>query len=181
MTTVKNVVVSVLIIAGICTSIWILDYTSWKKSNATAVPPAPDYTAVIAVAKVFGQVEGCKKTDAGFIGMVAETAKAQGLSPALLASVVAVESACDPLAISSRGAVGLTQIRLAVWKDKYDFGGRDNPFNPADNLRVGSTILQELIKAKGVKGGVRAYQGTGKDCPTCDDKYTSKIFQLASQ
>ena len=148
------------------------------------VPPPPKLesgtlrTGTIEVAKVFGRVPECENTDADFIQDVNFAAVRAGVDVKIAAATVAVESGCNPLAVSNRGAVGLMQIRVIAWKDKYDFSGRINLLNRRDNLQVGTEILAGLIKQFGVPEGVRRYQGLGTGG---DQFYVEKILKLAGR
>jgi soluble lytic murein transglycosylase-like protein len=76
-------------------------------------------------------------------------ARANGLDPALVKAVVAVESAFDPGAVSAKGAVGLMQV-LPATGARYGVAG-DAPsmarklLDPATNLRVGTRYLKDLL------------------------------------
>lgn len=134
-------------------------------------------TGPIDVALTFGQISGCREASHELIIEVSEAANRANLDPKLGAALVAVESRCDTLAISNRGAVGLTQVRPSVWKDKYDFQ-KVNLFNHCENLKVGFTILADLIRDNGAYEGIRRYQGTG---PNGDPNYEDKILKLTGR
>ena len=138
-------------------------------------------TAPIEVARVFGRVPACAEADSEFIELVARQAVDASVDARLLAALVAVESSCNQFAISSRGAIGYTQIMPKVWNEKYDFTRRYNLLNARDNLHVGGLILSDLVWTHGVWEGVRRYQGTGQGCNTCDPSYTAKILNLAGR
>ena len=147
-------------------------------------PPTLHYsiwrTAPLTVAEVFGRSQGCADASPDLIEMTARAALRASLDPAIAAATVAVESACNDYAISSRGAVGLMQVRPSVWGTKYDFSGTVNLFNEEDNVRVGAEIMAGLIHQYGTLDGVRRYNGTGTDCGIdCDGQYTTKILTLA--
>jgi soluble lytic murein transglycosylase-like protein len=84
-------------------------------------------------------------------GRLIEThARTNGLDPALVKAVVAVESAFDPLARSAKGAIGLMQVmpdtgeRYGVTADarqSIDEKLRD----PATNIRIGTRYLHDLL------------------------------------
>jgi len=161
-------------------------------SRASTLPPVPagphppsaanqQYVAAIDVARVFGRSQGCAKADAELIIAVAVEAIKADVDPRILAATVAIESACDPMAVSRRGAIGITQIMPKIWMGRFDFTGSINLFNRQDNLRTGALILGGLIKQYGVAQGVRRYQGTGTDCSTCGDAYVPKILTLAGK
>jgi len=63
------------------------------------------------------------------------------LSPDLIKSVVMVESAFDPHAVSPKGAQGLMQLMPATARH---YGVR-NAFDPLENLRAGSRHLRSLL------------------------------------
>ena len=77
-------------------------------------------------------------------------ARANGLDPALVRAVVAVESAFEPGAISDKGAVGLMQV-LPQTGERYGVTGdahrttSDKLLDPATNVRVGTRYLRDLL------------------------------------
>jgi len=151
------------------------------------VPPefaynySPYRTASIEVAKVFGRSPSCANADADFITEVGRTAVYNGLDPRIAAATIAVESGCNDFAVSSRGAIGLMQIRVSSWKNQYDFGGKVNLLNRHDNVRVGTEILSKLVQQYGTAEGLHRYNGLGQDCATCDPSYAAKILSLAGR
>ena len=140
-----------------------------------------EYVAALDVARVFGRSQGCAEAKPELITAIAVEAVKDNLDAHILAALVAVESACDPMAVSKRGAIGLTQVMPKIWQSKFDFSGSVNLLNPTDNLRAGAAILGDLINHYGVSQGVRRYQGTGTDCASCDDNYVPKILALAGR
>ena len=169
-----------------------IGHFAWRATHIIVIPAPPvqqdiqseiltkRYVAALDVARVFGRAPGCADADSKLITDIATEAINDNLDPRILAATVAVESACDPFAVSPRGAIGLTQVVPRVWKAKFDFT-HVNLLNPAENLHAGATILSDLIKQYGVAGGVRRYQGTGVACPSCDDSYVPKILALAGR
>jgi hypothetical protein len=139
------------------------------------------YIAALDVARVFGRASGCAEADSNLIGDVAKEALRVGLDARILAATVAVESSCDAMAVSRRGAIGLTQVMPKIWKGSFDFEHTINLFNPNDNLHAGATILSDLIKQHGLAEGIRHYNGTGTDCADCDGNYVPKILTLAGR
>jgi len=134
--------------------------------------------APIEVALVFGRSVGCTDADPLLIATVAREAVNAGLPPKVLASTIAVESQCNPYAISSKGAVGLTQVQVKTWKTSFDFG-KVNLFNPADNIHIGARIMAGLVKEHGLSRGVQLYNGAGVGCDTCDGGYSNRVIALA--
>lgn len=74
-------------------------------------------------------------------------ARLAGLAPEIVLSLIQVESAFMPEAISSAGARGLMQI-MPFWIKAL---GRpdDNLFDPRLNLRYGCTILAHYLRVEG--------------------------------
>jgi hypothetical protein len=144
----------------------LLTYSIWR-------------SAPLDVAKVFGRSPGCADADSDLIEATAKAAIDTNLDPSILAATVATESACNPYAVSSRGAVGLTQIMLRIWSSKFDFGHDVNLFNKYDSLRTGATILADSINRYGTQAGIQRYNGVGVGCDSCDGGYASRILSLA--
>jgi Transglycosylase SLT domain len=142
---------------------------------------SPWRTGPVEVAKVFGRWPGCTNTDYEFITEVSNEAVRAGIEPRVFAATVAVESHCDQFAVSMRGAIGLMQVMPRVWKEHYNFTDRYNLFNTRDNLRVGASILADLIQQYGVAEGLHHYQGMGRNCETCDLGYSNRILHLAGR
>jgi hypothetical protein len=138
-------------------------------------------TAPLEVAKVFGRASGCADADSELIELVAAAAVKSNLDPAILAATVATESSCNPFAVSSRGAVGLTQIMPRIWSTKFDFSQSVNLFNKSDNLHTGAVIMSQLINDHGAARGIQLYNGAGIGCESCDGGYSSKILALAGR
>ncbi len=76
-----------------------------------------------------------------FAPLLAEVAREQSLPDALVHAVVTAESAYDPDALSSAGAVGLMQLMPATAR-RF---GVTNRNNPRDNVTGGTRYLRVLI------------------------------------
>jgi soluble lytic murein transglycosylase-like protein len=119
-----------------------------------------DYqTALFEASKAYGHA-GCG--DQKLAEMTAKYAIKSGLSAGFLASHIAVESTCNPMAVSNRNAIGLMQVVPKVWSKRFDFT-KINLFNPEDNMMVGTTIMSELVTKYGIHQALVRYYGTGKD------------------
>lgn len=151
----------------------------------TPLPPMQAYkysayrTGGFEVAKVFGRSTGCQDVDAEFIEDVNDAAVRAGLDPRVFASTIVTESNCNQFAVSTRGAIGYTQVVPLFHKTEYDFA-QINLLNRKDNLRVGAEIEAHYIQQHGTAGGITSYQGMAKGCASCDDQYTSKVLKLAA-
>jgi soluble lytic murein transglycosylase-like protein len=97
-----------------------------------AVPKAVDVRATRAVALRHWNT---------FEDLIAEHARTQGVRAELVRAVVQVESAFNPYARSTKGALGLMQLMPATIR-QY---GVKNPFDPADNVRAGVAYLRALL------------------------------------
>ncbi len=73
--------------------------------------------------------------------LLEEHARLNGVRTDLVRAVVQVESAFNPYARSSKGALGLMQLMPATIQQ---FGVR-NPFNPVENVRAGVAYLRQLL------------------------------------
>ena len=103
-----------------------------------AEPPPPEATSTPRGAELRAKA-------AVFSDLIDEAARHAEVSPALLRAVIAVESAFDPRAVSSKGAQGLMQLRPAT-AHRY---GVHRPFDPRDNLRGGASYIRDLLKRYG--------------------------------
>lgn len=84
-------------------------------------------------------------------GLIERAARAAGLDPRLVASVVMEESAFNPLAVSSAGARGLLQLMPATGAEIARRVGLkgftpDQLFKPEINLRLGASYLKSLTQ-----------------------------------
>ena len=76
-----------------------------------------------------------------FDDLVNRAAQTHGLDPSLLHAVIRAESAYNPEAVSSKGAVGLMQLMPGT-AARY---GVRNPYNPEDNVFGGARYLRDLL------------------------------------
>jgi hypothetical protein len=81
--------------------------------------------------------------------LIHDVAVSEGLDPELGFRLVRVESAFNPLARSSVGAVGLVQVRLATARFYEPEITEEALREPATNLRIGFRYLRDLIESYG--------------------------------
>lgn len=87
---------------------------------------------------------------AKFGPLIERNSKLNGLDPALVKAVIAVESAFDPAAVSDKGALGLMQLtpdtgaRYGVVADKAR-SLQQKLLDPAINLAIGTRYLRDLM------------------------------------
>jgi len=67
-------------------------------------------------------------------------ARAYGLDPNLIATVMQIESCGDPQARSASGALGLFQVM------PFHFGAGEDPLDPETNARAGLSYLAEALR-----------------------------------
>lgn len=179
-------VLLVVLTMFVCGFLLTQDLPSWTPLNVSHVGP-PEFfecelrariNAPVEVALVLGRATGCQDADPSLVNLIAREAVRAGVNPKVLAATVAVESQCNPLAVSSRGALGLTQVLARSWDGQFDFS-RVNLLNPSDNVRTGAVIMAGLIRENGLRDGVQRYNGATVGCPTCDGGYSARVLALA--
>jgi len=82
-----------------------------------------------------------KLLDVPFANFISESARAHGVAPELIASVIAVESNFNPNAVSWRSARGLMQL-LPETAVKF---GVTKVFDPQQNIEAGTRYLKDLL------------------------------------
>lgn len=82
-----------------------------------------------------------KLLDVPFANFISESARAHGVAPELVASVIAVESNFNPNAVSWRSARGLMQLM----PDTAARFGVTQVFDPRQNIEAGTRYLKELL------------------------------------
>jgi hypothetical protein len=72
---------------------------------------------------------------------IVQHSRNQQVAAELVRAVIQVESAFNPIAVSSKGAMGLMQLMPATAREL----GVRNPFDPDENIRGGVTYLKRLL------------------------------------
>ena len=93
---------------------------------------------------------------------VAEAARRFAIPEHWIRAVMRAESAGDPRAVSSAGAMGLMQIMRDTWAElrpRHGFG--PDPFAPRDNILAGAAYLREMLDRYGNTGAMLAAYNTG--------------------
>ena len=84
---------------------------------------------------------GATDKSAPFEASITEHARRQQVAADLVRAVIQVESAFNPVAVSSKGAMGLMQLMPATAREL----GVGNPFDPDQNIRGGVAYLRRLL------------------------------------
>ena len=82
-----------------------------------------------------------KLLDVPYANFIADSARAHGVAPELVASVIAVESNFNPNAVSWRSARGLMQL-MPETAARF---GVTKIFDPQQNIEAGTKYLKELL------------------------------------
>jgi soluble lytic murein transglycosylase-like protein len=110
-------------------------------SHAVSVVRADARTGrLVRVMRVARNAEPASITPAPVRGLIEQTAKTYSVNPALVDSVIQVESNYNPYAISPKGAQGLMQLMPATARR---FGVK-NSFDPQENIEGGVRYLKFL-------------------------------------
>lgn len=167
-------------IAGLSMSPLLLVFLLLPTATQTAMVTPNPYDvpayrqAFFDASRIYGK-SGCG--DIQLAEMTAENSLKTGVPANVIAAVVSVESSCNPLAISNRGAVGLTQVNVKVQSEKFAQFRTINLFNPKENMQVGTQIMAEMIKQYGLRSGISHYDGVGPEA----DAYVIKVLALAGK
>jgi soluble lytic murein transglycosylase-like protein len=104
-------------------------------------------------------------------------------------AVIQVESSGDEHAISSRGAMGLMQLRPGTWVElSVRYGLGLDPFDAHDNIFAGAAYLKDMHDRFGSAGFLAAYHAgpwryeqhlvTGKPLPSETTAYVAAVTPL---
>lgn len=119
------------------------------------IDPAP-YLPGASTPQPQPTLSGQALSNAELIRLIKAAAIEYGIDWQLLASLAWAESSWRANATSSAGAMGLTQLMPATWEEWSAKVGGTNPYDPAQNLRVGAAYLAWLIQQASAKYGSNA-------------------------
>lgn len=101
--------------------------------------------------------------------LIGEAAAAYKLEPALIRSVIRMESGFDPFAVSRVGAMGLMQLMPDVAKEL----GVNDPFDPRQNIMAGARLLRDLLDRH--KGNLSLTLASYNAGPGAVARYRNKV------
>ena len=108
--------------------------------------------------QVLQQTRVTKEEQMRFARAVAGSSVSRGLNPAVVAAIIVVESGGNPMTVSPTGDLGLMQVNVRVHAKTFDFQNR-NLLNPEENIEVGTSILEIMLKRHGEAKAIAAYNG----------------------
>jgi hypothetical protein len=113
----------------------------WKDGRRIVYNDGIGESVHVALAESDDWLRARVATPSLFDGLIEDAARAQSLDPKLVKSVMLVESAFNPAAISRKGASGLMQLMPETAREH----GVVDIFDPADNIRGGTHYLAYLM------------------------------------
>jgi soluble lytic murein transglycosylase-like protein len=121
---------------------------AWRDANGTLVlsdreldTPTKVYEVPGAPAYRTTTADAAPAAAPRFDDLVLAHAQRNALRPELVRAVIQVESGYNPMARSSKGAMGLMQLMPATARAL----GVRNPYDPEDNIRGGTLYLRRLL------------------------------------
>lgn len=157
--------------------------------SATLSSPVAEAAAPTALVSYLSRHPNLQKYEA----LLSQAAKEFRLEPALLKAVMAAESAFNPAAISTKGAIGLMQI-LPATAQRYGLQGdrrtslEQKLADPKTNIRLGARYLRDLhrlfpsrpeLVIASYNAGERAVQKYGNTIPPYPE--TRDYVQIVKQ
>ena len=94
------------------------------------------------------------------------------ITPELLTALIVVESSANHIAVSNKGAIGLTQVMPRLWQCK-----KKELLNPYKNIEIGSGILKYYIDKHGIRGGLSSYNSGRKNRSLRYAHYVLKVAE----
>ncbi len=113
----------------------------WKDGRRVVYNDGIGESVHTALAQADGWLKARVETPSLYDGLIDEAARAHSLDPKLVKSVMLVESAFNPAAVSRKGARGLMQLM----PETAARHGVAQIFDPAENIRGGARHLAYLM------------------------------------
>lgn len=120
---------------------------------------------------------------------IADAAARFGIPEHWICVVMQAESAGDPRAVSSAGAMGLMQVMPGTWRElRTQHGFGTDPFDQRDNILAGAAYLRAMYDRFGSPGFLAAYNAgprryaehlrTGRPLPSETRTYLARLAPL---
>jgi soluble lytic murein transglycosylase-like protein len=144
---------------------------SWNLvlSDQAKDPSARSYAISTAPAVAFRTTRPLSTRATLYNDLIEEHAARNVVSADLVRAVIQAESAFNPRAVSSKGAMGLMQLMPATAAEH----GVLDPFNPAENIRAGVKYLKHLLVS--YEGRVELALAAYNAGPGAVKKYGGKV------
>lgn len=98
------------------------------------------------------------QADYAYADHIADASRRFNIPATWIRSVMRVESANNPRALSPKGAIGLMQIMPATWRElRIRYGLGADPYDSRDNILAGAAYLREMHNRFGSPGFLAAY------------------------
>jgi soluble lytic murein transglycosylase-like protein len=155
----------------------------WQRASAKLIDE--NKKKLLASGRVEAPSKSATKRRSQHAGLIAVTARQYGLVPELLHAVIRTESAYNPSAVSSAGAIGLMQLMPGT-AARYKVG---DIWEPAANVRGGAAYLRDLLDMfdqdlrlalAGYNAGEGAVIKYGRQIPPYPEtqQYVRKVLQF---
>jgi soluble lytic murein transglycosylase-like protein len=138
-------------------------------SDKAKDPSAQSYAVSTAPAAGFRTTRPLSTRATLYNDLIEEHASRNVVSADLVRAVIQAESAFNPRAVSSKGAMGLMQLMPATAAEH----GVLDPFNPAENIRAGVRYLKQLLDS--YEGRVELALAAYNAGPGAVKKYGGKV------
>jgi soluble lytic murein transglycosylase-like protein len=138
-------------------------------SDQAKDPSAKTYAISAAPTAAFRTTRPLSRRATLYNDLIEEHADRNVVSPDLVRALIQAESAFNPRAVSSKGAMGLMQLMPATAAEH----GVVDPFNPAENIRAGVKYLKQLLVS--YEGRVELALAAYNAGPGAVKKYGGKI------
>ncbi len=155
----------------------------WQRPAAKLIDESKK--KLVTAGRVQAPSQSVSKRRSRYSGLIDATARKYRLVPELLHAVIRTESAYNPGAVSSAGAIGLMQLMPGT-AARYKVG---DIWDPADNVRGGAAYLRDLLEMfdqdlrlalAGYNAGENAVIKYGRKIPPYPEtqQYVRKVLQF---
>jgi soluble lytic murein transglycosylase-like protein len=155
----------------------------WQRASAKLIDE--NKKKLLASGRVDAPSKSASKRRSQHVRLIDAIARQYGLMPALLHAVIRTESAYNPSAVSSAGAIGLMQLMPGT-AARYKVG---DIWEPASNVRGGAAYLRDLLDTfdqdlrlalAGYNAGEGAVTKYGRQIPPYPETqlYVRKVLQF---